>query len=313
MLIQKTSFPYEILIHDDASTDGTEQIIRHYERQYPTIVKPLYEDENQWLQGRRGSATFNIPRARGKYIAFCEGDDYWTDPHKLQKQVNILESKDEYGLVHTDCDILYDNSGKIIRNINKHKGYDYSEYANPFYGILIGEYVIRTLTVVFRRRLMDQQYIRACKDNKHIRLDLPLWLELANRTRFYYVDDSTAVYRKRRGSLTHQVDRIRQLKSQIDSKTIRVHLAEKYEVPKDIRSIVNNEYYRVLLRMAYHTGNKELANRAYTSLKGNTNIYEKMIYYSIIIGIITPLSEILRRSRKGVMNIYKYLIGEKVE
>ncbi len=95
-LMQKTDFAFEVLIHDDASTDGTEEIIREYEAKYPDIIKPLYEEENQWVKGRRGSRTFNFPRAKGKYIAMCEGDDYWTDPLKLQKQVDFWKLTHTY-------------------------------------------------------------------------------------------------------------------------------------------------------------------------------------------------------------------------
>src|SRR5690606_30550733 len=91
-LMQKTNFPIEILIHDDASTDGTEELIRDYEVKYPEIIKPIYETENQYVKGRKGSRTFNFPRAKGKYIAMCEGDDFWIDPLKLQKQVDFLEA-----------------------------------------------------------------------------------------------------------------------------------------------------------------------------------------------------------------------------
>jgi len=90
--MQKTNFPIEILIHDDASTDGTEELIRDYEVKYPEIIKPIYETENQYVKGRKGSRTFNFPRAKGKYIAMCEGDDFWIDPLKLQKQVDFLEA-----------------------------------------------------------------------------------------------------------------------------------------------------------------------------------------------------------------------------
>ena len=90
-MMQQTNFAFEVLIHDDASTDGTTEIIKEYEVKYPDIIMPLYEEENQWVKGRRGSAVFNFPRAKGKYIAMCEGDDYWTDPFKLQKQVDIME------------------------------------------------------------------------------------------------------------------------------------------------------------------------------------------------------------------------------
>jgi len=109
-LMQKTTFPVEILIHDDASTDGTEEIIREYEVKYPHIIKPLYEDENQWAKGKKGSKVFNFPRARGKYIAICEGDDYWTDSLKLQKQVEFLKK-------NSDCSLCF-HASKSIRNNN---------------------------------------------------------------------------------------------------------------------------------------------------------------------------------------------------
>ncbi len=90
-VMQKTSFPFEVLIHDDASTDGTAAIIREYEEKYPEIIKPIYQKENQYSQGIKITPTYQLPRARGKYVAFCEGDDRWTDPLKLQKQYEALE------------------------------------------------------------------------------------------------------------------------------------------------------------------------------------------------------------------------------
>jgi len=114
-LMQKTSFDFEILIHDDASTDGTREIIESYRKKYPSIILPIYEEENQWSKGRCDSAIFNFPRARGKYIAMCEGDDYWTDPYKLQKQIGFLEANLEYaGCFHETQVIFEDGSlGKI--------------------------------------------------------------------------------------------------------------------------------------------------------------------------------------------------------
>ncbi|MDD2635911.1 MAG: glycosyltransferase [Bacteroidales bacterium] len=78
-------------IHDDASTDGTEEIIREYEIKYPDIIKPLYKEENQWVKGRRCSLVFNFPKSKGKYNVLCEGDDYWTDSYKLQNQVDFSD------------------------------------------------------------------------------------------------------------------------------------------------------------------------------------------------------------------------------
>src|SRR5690606_34510298 len=77
---QKTEFPFEVLIHDDASTDKTSDIIKEYEVDFPHLLKPIYQTENQYSKGISISSTYNFPRARGRYIAMCEGDDYWTDP-----------------------------------------------------------------------------------------------------------------------------------------------------------------------------------------------------------------------------------------
>lgn len=102
ILMQNVNFPYEILIHDDASPDGTADIIREYEAKYPDIIKPIYQTENQFSKVGVGAISrFNDERARGKYIAQCEGDDYWTDPGKLQMQVDFLEAHPEYvGTAH---------------------------------------------------------------------------------------------------------------------------------------------------------------------------------------------------------------------
>lgn len=102
-LMQETDFPFEILIHDDASTDGTDIIIKEYADKYPDLIFPIYETENQYSKGFSLSPSamdieYNYSRATGKYIAYCEGDDYWTDPHKLQKQINFLETHSDYSV-----------------------------------------------------------------------------------------------------------------------------------------------------------------------------------------------------------------------
>ena len=95
ILMQKVNFPYEILIHDDASPDETADIIREYWEKYPTVIKPILREENQYSKGVDVSR-FNFDRSCGKYIALCEGDDYWTDDGKLQLQVDFLERHEKY-------------------------------------------------------------------------------------------------------------------------------------------------------------------------------------------------------------------------
>jgi len=95
---QKTDFKFEIIIHDDCSTDGTIDIIKEYANLYPDIIHPIYEIENQYSQGRKVIQECTIPSAKGKYFALCEGDDYWIDNMKLQRQFDFMEAHPEYTL-----------------------------------------------------------------------------------------------------------------------------------------------------------------------------------------------------------------------
>lgn len=116
---QKTNFPFEVLVHDDASKDRTSEIIMEYASKYP-FIKPIIQKENQYSKNVSVQKTFNYPRALGKYIAYCEGDDYWNDSNKLQKQVDILE-KDE------SLSICLHKTLKITK-----EGNSMNEYFPPF-------------------------------------------------------------------------------------------------------------------------------------------------------------------------------------
>lgn len=107
-LMQKTNFKYEILIHDDASTDNTVNIIKEYEMRYSDLIKAIYQEENQYSKGK--PVTSNLYKiARGKYLAFCEGDDYWIDENKLQRQVDFLEKNKEYYAVYHNVLVVDEN------------------------------------------------------------------------------------------------------------------------------------------------------------------------------------------------------------
>lgn len=95
---QKTNFKFEVLIHDDASTDASPEIIREYEKKYPDIIKPIYQRENQYSKSVKISFEYQYPRAKGKYLAFCEGDDFWCDENKLQIQFDMMEQNPEHSL-----------------------------------------------------------------------------------------------------------------------------------------------------------------------------------------------------------------------
>ena len=112
-LMQQTDFPYEIFVHDDASTDETQAILREYQEKYPDRIRLLLQEENQYSKNDKIMARFMFPVIDTEYIAFCEGDDFWTDPKKLQKQIGWLMEHEEYSLSVTSADTV---NGDGVKN-----------------------------------------------------------------------------------------------------------------------------------------------------------------------------------------------------
>lgn len=198
-LMQKTNFNFEVLIHDDHSTDGTEEIIKEYAKQYPDIIKPLFEKENQYSLGKPiGSAVWNLPRARGEYIAICEGDDYWTDPYKLQKQVDFLESHPDYGMCYTKVKRFVPKNNKFI-----------DEWGGPNETMdkLLIENTIPTLTAVFHKAIY-YNYLTEIHPSKRGWLmgDYPIWLYFAQNSKIKFINETTGVYRICTESASHSND-----------------------------------------------------------------------------------------------------------
>lgn len=189
-LMQKTTFPIEIIIHDDASTDKTAKIVKEYATKYPMIIIPIFQTKNQYSLGIKPWPNFVFPLARGKYIALCEGDDYWTDPFKLQKQVDFLVENDEYGLVHTKYEIL---QGDIKFT---HELWKYDKLMSDFENYLFtGD--IRTLTVLFRASFLDEiiSFLNHPGMFKAPMSDRSIFLLIAIKSKIYYINEVTGVYR----------------------------------------------------------------------------------------------------------------------
>lgn len=186
-LQQQTNFPIEIVIHDDASTDGTDEIIREYERQYPDLFFPIYEKENQYSKGVRFDRDIIMPKIRGKYVAFCEGDDYWTNPHKLQKQVDYLEKHPECSAsVHT-ANVIYEDR-LLYTNMRAEAECDFSAK-----DVILGRGMLAaTASIVCRTR-----YAREFPSYRLLTTtgDFSLMLLLGDRGLIHYFPEVMSVYR----------------------------------------------------------------------------------------------------------------------
>jgi glycosyltransferase involved in cell wall biosynthesis len=186
ILNQRVSFSLEIIIHDDASTDATPDIIRQYEEDHSAKMVCIYQSENQFSNKDIGIWThLTFPLARGKYIALCEGDDFWTDPHKLQKQIDFLEQNEDYVICSHNYSTLYSDEDKLTDRVKYKKSFTYDlEY-------YLRNQVTQTLTACFRNIFKDYSYLV----KEQIFTDFFLFFELLKHGKGYYMVDNMATYR----------------------------------------------------------------------------------------------------------------------
>lgn len=181
-VMQKTNFPFEIVISDDCSKDGTRAMIAEYKTKYPHLIRDISPDKNM---GATPNFLYVQQSAEGKYIALCEGDDYWTDPYKLQKQVDFMESHPDYVACFHNAFVDY-GEGRYLFNSLMENHYPTTE------DIIERKWFISTQTLLYRNLHLQ------CPEwgYKVINGDYLNELLLAKEGKFYYMDDLMAVYRQ---------------------------------------------------------------------------------------------------------------------
>lgn len=240
-VMQKTDFAFEAIVHDDVSTDGSVAIICEYAKKYPHIIKPIIEKENQYSKhdGSLRKILNGSISPSSKYVAICEGDDYWTDPYKLQKQVGFLESHEDFGLVATVCKSLVQEEGRFYEAARQ------NEKELTFDDLLFDD-GFATCTTVFRKQL----YFDCNKEIKKQWLmgDYPRWLYFATRSRVYRLGDVTSVYRVISGSSSHPTDPQKALDFKLSSMDCTNYFVEKYGLADDKKKKLYSEGAENLLR-----------------------------------------------------------------
>lgn len=199
-VMQRTNFPFVAIVHDDASTDETAAIIREYADKYPEIIKPILETENLYSKAD-GSLTRVMQEAidatGSKYVAFCEGDDYWTDSLKLQKQVDFLEANPDYSMCfHNAVEHWEDGnvSDRLFAPLEK-RDYDYKEMG--------AGWNVPTASAIVRKKIFDSNlYKKATSCRSFIYGDILIWLTAVEFGKIHCTGETMSVYRRHAHGVT---------------------------------------------------------------------------------------------------------------
>lgn len=283
-LAQETDFPFEVIIHDDASKDRTAEIIREYEKKFPLIVKPIYQTENLYSK-RDGSLTrASTATLKGKYVALCEGDDYWIDPHKLQRQVDFLECHPEYTLSTENANVLFTNTG-VVRPFSD----------EPEHDVSLDDLLIK-------RRFPTASAVYRLEDYwDYLRQDCPvfdssLWAFMASKGKVHFNPVISSVYR--RGSGVTESNKIRWARtSEGFNKAINGFYKPNKKVRKARNRILFTDFYN-----AYKAARKE------HNKKEAVHFLRKMFFLSPSSTLKTKAKKILKNTKTSLFNFrYKNL------
>lgn len=291
-MMQQCNFPFEVLIHDDASTDGTQEIIKEFQEKYPDIIKPIFQTENQFSKGVRGMmARFNFPRSQGKYIALCEGDDYWTDPLKLQKQVDFLEENEEYSTCFHKVNFIHINPA-----LNSISNNDLTGDRDFFFSDFIDKNPASTCSVMFRAFILksNTKYL-----NFNPVIDDFIILLLAKAGKIRYMNDIMGVYNIHPGGVSSMREPAVGLKLYIGYRKAILKYFESENDPEI------NKFFMLVGKLYHSLGNLYFGRRQllkavppylktfYYVYKGKGNLYKE------------ALSPIVLRILHRPINIFK--------
>ena len=190
--MQKTDFKVEAIVHDDCSSDNSALIIKEYAEKYPDLIKTIFEKENQYPKiGFSGIFNLILPHIKGKYVAFCEGDDYWTDPVKLQKHVNFLETHPEYSSACSRTRLYSQSKGEFLQRDVFCTDHDEDVPAEDI--IRKGGLYLASCSLVYKKEVRGNDYPEYCK-KCHVG-DYPLQIMCAMKGKVRYFNEAMGVYR----------------------------------------------------------------------------------------------------------------------
>lgn len=290
-VMQKTDFPFLAVVIDDCSTDGTADIVRRYEAQYPDIIKGIYLPHNFRSRGEDKRPYYQEYVDKATYWAECEGDDYWTDPYKLQKQVDFMEMNPECGLCYTDYNRLEDATQTLTESMFEHK----KQYRPISYEQhLLKPGYLAPMTWLYRCKLTNL----LSKANIYTDGTYAYMLEFLYNSKVAYIPQVTAVYRSHAGSASSPIGDKALFRYTIGVFRTQIHYTQKYSCSEELKHKVLMRGYLSKLPIAIMAENEDFVREAKMFMEAHD----------------MDIDLIIRELKQGEMKrkSYAYRLGKKL-
>lgn len=290
---QVTNFKYEIIIHDDASSDETLDIISSYQKAYPELFKVIAQAVNQYSQNVDLPLLNCFDLIQGQYVAFCEGDDFWTDKHKLQIQTDFLDSNPDYGLVFTDFDVLYQVTGLKKKSCFNNFPHKYP-LATEFNKFLVARSYMAPCTWLMRR-----EYIYHPK-NQVLDATFCWLLDILSVTKIHYIDRVTTTYRVLEESASHSKSYEKMLNRENDIFAAQLRYAKEFNCGFDLIEDIRINHINKTAHLKLALGEK-------SEVRGWWLDFAKLNYRTkfLLILSLLPLSNLLIKVIYRYKNLFK--------
>ncbi len=267
VLMQKTNFKYRLIIAEDCSNDGTREIILSYSKMYPDLIRVFFNKNNLGLAQNFSQA---LTICKGKYIAICEGDDFWTDPYKLQNQVDFLENNHNCVIVSHNSTRLYEEVGTENSAVKYNYGFQFDQRR------YLAEWLTQPLTCVIRNIFCDYTYFN--KDND-IFCDVILFYELLKHGYGYFMPDDMATFRVHKNALSSGLSRWQWLYNHI---VMYDYLFKYNSWDKLLQKLSRNYCLSIYI---YNLSSGKIAGNKFKPLKEylerNPGIFEQIIVFML--------------------------------
>lgn len=257
VMMQKTDYSFELIISDDCSQDDTRLICKECQEKYPTKIRLFFPEKNRGVSENFYATLFC---GTGKYLAFCEGDDYWIDPHKIQKQVDFLEKNPEIGLIYTDFNMFHQQSGQMEESLFHTQPMNFPLHSD-LESFICHPLYFAPCTWMFRRKLLPKSPLHSTDAT------FVLFAHMLSFTTIHYLPETTAVYRDLPESASHSASRRKMYNRVSGLYKTQLYLSDMYGLSIEKKILIDEFYFNNFIQLISVLGTPEELRQARKVLK----------------------------------------------